>query len=90
MSIVCWNYLSVLVAVVVVANFFSKFDCFCASRAFSIWTWRARISSALSILNSSSVGSTYIVTDVVRAFSLPICYYTNVISTGTLLDDGVA
>lgn len=44
------------------------FDAFFkASRAFSICIWRAIISSALSISRSSSVGSTDIVTDVVKA-----------------------
>ncbi len=46
---------------------------FFASSAFSICTWRARISSALSILSSSSIGSSYVVAAFGRAFSLPTC-----------------
>ncbi len=44
------------------------FDMFLfASRAFSICIYRARISSALSMSRSASMGSTEIVTDLVKA-----------------------
>jgi hypothetical protein len=46
---------------------------FFASSAFFICTWRARISSALSILSSSSIGSSYVVAAFGRAVSLLTC-----------------
>jgi hypothetical protein len=62
-----------------------------ASRAFSICIYRARISSALSMYMSSSVGSTNIVTDVVKAGFLPVFYCDYVSAIGVcLLDDGIA
>ena len=52
------------------------FDAFLiASRAFSICICLAMMSSALSISRSSSMGSTDIVTDFVRAGFVPTFYY---------------
>jgi hypothetical protein len=59
---------------------------------FSIYTWRASISSALSILNSSSCGSTVMVTVFANmgycASGLGClgCYF--VVSCTSVLDDG--
>jgi hypothetical protein len=65
--------------------------CLFASRAFSICIYRARISSALSMYMSSSVGSTNIVTDLVKAGFLPAFYCDYVSAIGVcLLDDGIA
>ncbi len=68
------------------------FDMFLfASRAFSICIYRARISSALSMSRSSSMGSTEIVTDLVKAGFLPAFYCDYVSAIGVcLLDDGIA
>ena len=62
---------------------------FFASSAFSICTWRARISSALSILRSSTWGSTIMVTDFVSG----VCLFVGfgcclMVSIGNVLDDG--
>jgi hypothetical protein len=67
------------------------FDAFLiASRAFSICIYLA-ISSALSIYRSSSMGSTDIVTDFVRAGFVPAFYCGYVSSNGVcLLDDGIS
>ena len=68
------------------------FDMFLfASRAFSICIYRARISSALSMSRSASMGSTEIVTDLVKAGFVPAFYggYVSVTSV-CLLDDGIA
>ena len=67
------------------------FDAFLiASRAFSICIYLAMISSALSIYRSSSMGSTDILTDFVRAGFVPAFYCGYVSSTCVcLLDDGI-
>ena len=64
---------------------------FIASRAFSICIWRAIISSALSISRSASVGSTDIVTDVVKA-GLVSTYFGGTTSciVVRLLDSGIS
>jgi hypothetical protein len=62
---------------------------FYASRAFSIYTWRASMSSAVSILRSSSCGSTVMVTDfaTVGYFISGLCYCV-VVSYTSVLHDG--
>jgi hypothetical protein len=72
-----------------VACLFDAF--FIASRAFSICIWRAIISSALSISRSASVGSTDIVTDVVKA-GLVSTYFGGTTSciVVRLLDSGIS
>jgi hypothetical protein len=68
------------------------FDAFLiASRAFSICICLAMMSSALSISRSSSMGSTDMVTDFVRAGFVRAFYCGYASSTGVwLLDDGIS
>jgi hypothetical protein len=64
---------------------------FWASRAFSIYTWRASMSSAVSTLNSSSYGSTVMVTDfaTVSYFVSGLCS-GGIVSCTSVLDDGMS
>ena len=74
-----------------VAYVFDAF--FNASRAFSIWIWRANISSALSMSRSASVsvGTTDIVTDVVEAFLLTTFFDGSAsYVVARLLDSGIS
>jgi hypothetical protein len=64
---------------------------FWASRAFSSWTYLAKISSALSISWSSSTGSTVIVTDLFKTGLVPAFSCVNVLpAKWGLLDDGLS
>jgi hypothetical protein len=77
-----------LVSLAVVGVFYSFLM---ASRAFSIYTYCARISSALSIISLSSRGSTDMVTVFVNAVFFPDVFYGYLIFTGIyLLEDGIS
>jgi hypothetical protein len=80
------DYVLVSLAVACVLDAFFK-----ASRAFSIWIWRANISSALSMSRSALVGTTDIVTDVVEACLLST-YFAGSASfiVVCLLDSGIS